>query len=261
MSSDSGGIATELAAGVTLNPTSYSVAATLCLGLSLAAIGAYGQSQRDHHAVVAERGPRDRRPRARLLILFLVLGALGAACFLCVYALFADGSNGWMRSLLLGLMGAGAVGAVGIVCEAAIAPSGLKRPDFAKPIVAGLVLVLVAVGGFAMLASHDTAADPPMPTTYGPFHVVGTCADQRCGLAQYPEPDERVTPSGRALRDTKLVRIVCQTSGTMVKLKRDPASKSDVWDLLYRGGYVPDLYVDTVASGGFDSRIPHCPAP
>jgi hypothetical protein len=253
------GVMTTLGAGMASNPTSYSVAATLCVGLSLAAAGAHGQSQKDHDAAVAEHGPRGRRPRARLLLLFLVLGTLGTAFFVCLYALFAGASRDWVRSLVLGLVGAGAAGAGVIVCEAAIALSGLKRRDFAKVIIVGLVLTLAAAGGFALIASRDTTADPLKPkTTYGPFHVVGTCADRRCGLVQYPEPDDRVTPSDRVLRDTELVRIVCQTRGTMVRLKRDRASQSEVWDRLYRGGFVPDLYVDTVASGGFDSRIPRC---
>ncbi|MGN6588061.1 MAG: CHAP domain-containing protein [Solirubrobacterales bacterium] len=92
--------------------------------------------------------------------------------------------------------------------------------------------------------------------TYFPYYVVGTCAEDECGLTARSGPGSKFTPKGEK-HDGDEVDVVCQAVGET--FTSHFGGSSSVWDHLTNGSWVSDYYVDTPERGALSPPIPSCP--
>ncbi len=96
---------------------------------------------------------------------------------------------------------------------------------------------------------------PPPPPPFYVHHVVGTCAEGRCGLAERSGPGYTSYAQVGGVVDGQEIDIVCQTTGEPVTGRH---ATSAIWDKLTNGSYVTDYYTDTPGVGAFSPPIPRC---
>lgn len=90
------------------------------------------------------------------------------------------------------------------------------------------------------------------------FRVAGTCDHGGCALEIWPAPTTRGSANLGSLPEGRQVDVRCQLRGQALSSANGAAS--DIWDMLEgRGGYVPDLYLDTPGVGAYSPGIPRCP--
>jgi hypothetical protein len=114
----------------------------------------------------------------------------------------------------------------------------------------------------ALPLPQPSASAPPRDSTlYYTFHVRGTCAAGGCGLSRRSGPGITAFAKVGVVFDDQPVYIVCQVRGERVGPIPQGGASSGVWDQVYGGSWVSDLFVDTPQVDAFSPPIPSCESP
>jgi hypothetical protein len=111
--------------------------------------------------------------------------------------------------------------------------------------------------GIGETDKHSTDHNSEQVVGSSRYHVEGTKTNGAGFLNVCPEPSPCAgkSPGGR-LYEGDPVYIECQARGDVAKSKGGQTSR--IWDRLYSGGFVSDLFVSTQGAGRFSKGLPRC---
>lgn len=136
-------------------------------------------------------------------------------------------------------------------------PSGQSHE--AQPLrwlkVAALAVALVGAFILGRLFSADHNSEPIVRRS--PYYVKGTETNGSGFLNECSEPSPCAgkSPVGR-LKEGEPVEIECQTIGGVAKAAGGQSSR--IWDRLYTGAFISDLFVSTHGAGHFSKGLRRC---
>lgn len=134
-----------------------------------------------------------------------------------------------------------------------------KRPRAAHPIRWRNVVVLAAtfVSAFYLGSIFSADHNSERRVEWSPYHVKGTKTNGSgfVNECREPSPCAGKDPVGR-LHEGDPVYIECQAKGDLDE--SIGGETSHVWDRLYSGAFVSDLYVDTPGVDRFSSTLDRC---
>lgn len=115
----------------------------------------------------------------------------------------------------------------------------------------------VFVGAFIVGTLFGASDNSEPVVRWSPYHVEGTTANGSGFLNECPEPSPCAgkNPVGR-LYEGDPVYIECQIIGDVAESQGGQASR--IWDRLYSGAFVSDLFVTTRGTGRLSKGLPHC---
>lgn len=130
---------------------------------------------------------------------------------------------------------------------------GAQSLQWLKMTTVAAILVGAFIVGTLFSADHNSE----QVVRWSRYHVEGTKTNGAGFLNECPEPSPCAgkNPVGR-LYDGDPVYIECQTLHHLAKSKGGQTSR--IWDRLYSGAFVSDLFVSTYGAGRFSKGLPRC---